>query len=1110
MVRAKNIFFQFAFAAMLFFLAACTGKNENAAAPLLTLLPPAETNIDFRNDVPEDEYNNPLVYEYTYNGGGVAVGDINNDGLDDIFFTANTGSNRLYLNKGHLKFENITTASGTMGRSNSWKTGVTMADVNGDGLLDIYVCYSGNLPGTSRMNELLINQGTGKSGVPIFKDEAIQYGLADSAFSTHAAFFDYDKDGDLDMILINHCPRRFENLDDSYINFLITKTDSLTGVKLYRNDNGYYNNVTATTGIRNTRLNYGLGVSVADINNDGWPDIYLSNDYMAPDYLYINNANGTFTDRLSDMIGYTSEFSMGNDVADINNDGLNDIYTLDMLPEDNHRQKLLSANDNYEFFELRNRTGLHPQYMRNMLHMNNGNGSFSEVAQLAGISNTDWSWAPLFADIDNDGWKDLLVTNGYVHDYTNLDFLKYMGDYLRDNRGNVQRKNLLELARKMPSSNVINYVFKNKGGLLFENKSADWGITLPSNSSGAAYADLDNDGDLDIIINNVNQPAFIYRNEKSKNNANNYLQLTLDGEGKNRYGIGAKITVHCNKLKQVQEQLISRGYQSAVSPTLHFGFGKDTLIDSLQILWPGGRQQVLFNVAVGQRLILKETDAVEMKQQFTKTHHLFNAAASPVPFLHVENPVNDFKRQPLLTLSLSYNGPCMSKADINGDGLIDLFIGGAAGQPGCIFLQHPSGKFVLQKQPAIQADYLSEDVAAVFFDADNDGDMDLYVAGGGYDNFLPKDTLLQDRLYINNGVGGYSKAGMALPEMPVSTGCIAAADINGDGFTDLFVGGRVIPGRYPEAPRSYILINNGKGYFKDDTHNVAAALYSPGMITDAAFTDINKDGQPDLITAGEFMPIQVWINKKGKLVDKSSTYFSEKINGCWNRLLVADLNNDNIPDIVAGNMGLNTQVKASATEPAEIVYKDFDDNGAVDPMLCFYIQGKSYPYVSRDELLDQVSLMRTRFTSYKSYADAQLKDIFTSTEINNAVTISAHTLASCCFISNSSGSYNRLPLPLQAQFAPVYAIAVADFDNDGIQDIVLGGNTSHARLKFGYCRASHGIVLRGDGAGRFKYLPPTSSGLHINGDIRSFLLCNNLLFAAKNNDAVEVYQYGVK
>ncbi|MFI5130854.1 MAG: FG-GAP repeat domain-containing protein, partial [Chitinophagales bacterium] len=552
-------------------ISSCYDKGNNNAdshpssagsVKLFKQLDASATGIDFRNDIKEDEYTNAIVYEYAYNGGGVAIGDVNNDGLDDIFFTANQQPNRLYLNKGNpanggtdFKFEDITAVSGTGGKAGCWKTGVTMTDVNADGLLDIYVCYSGDLPGNKRINELLINKGVDKTGTPVFQDEALQWGIADSAYSTQASFFDYDKDGDLDMILINHTPHVFENLDEAYLKVLKNKKNPETGVRLFQNTGNKFEDITPGSGINNSSLSFGLGVSIADINNDNWPDIYLSNDYMAPDYLYINNRNGTFTDRIGEMIGYTSEFSMGNDVADFNNDGWNDIYTLDMVPEDNHRQKLLSSIDNYEFFELRNKVGLHPQFMRNMLHLNNGNNSFSEIAQLSGVSNTDWSWAPLFADFDNDGWKDIFATNGFVHDYTNLDFLKYMGDYLRQNNYNVRTQNLLQLALQAPSSDVINYVYKNNGDLTFKNMSAAWGIDKPSNSNGAAYGDLDNDGDLDLAINNTNQTAGIFRNDAEKITDNHYLLIKLKGEKKNTQAIGARVFVYCDSLMQTFEQL---------------------------------------------------------------------------------------------------------------------------------------------------------------------------------------------------------------------------------------------------------------------------------------------------------------------------------------------------------------------------------------------------------------------------------------------------------------------------------------------------------------------------------------------------------------------------
>ena len=903
-----------------------------------------------------------------------------------------------------------------------------------------------------------------------------------------------------------------------------------TGVKLFQNTGNSFRENTVGAGILNTSLSFGLGVSVADVNNDGWQDIYLCNDYHASDYLYINNRNGTFTDRLGEMIGYTSEFSMGNDVADFNNDGWNDIYTLDMVPEDNRRQKLLSATDNYELFEMRNKVGLHPQFMRNMLHLNNGLSpspsknksfhspsptgeggrrpdeegrgevSFSEIAQLSGVSNTDWSWAPLFADFDNDGWKDLFVTNGFVHDYTNMDFMKYMGDYLRQNNYEVQNKNLLDLALKAPSSDVVNYVFKNNGDLTFKNMSAAWGIDKPSNSNGAAYADLDNDGDLDLVVNNTKQIAAIFRNDASKITGNHHLRLKLKGENKNTLGIGARIFVYCDSVMQTVEQLVSRGFQSSVSPVLHVGLGTSTEVDSLRVIWPSGKTQLLKNLAVDYLLLLAEADASE-KYRITpvKLTPLLRAVPNLIKYAHVENHTNDFKRQPLLTTSLSYSGPCIAKGDINADGLEDLYIGGASSQSGKIFLQNSKGQFTATNQPAFAEDVKSEDADACFADVDGDGDADLYVSSGGYDGFVPNDAALQDRLYLNDGKGKFTRAENSLPKMLVSKGCVTASDINSDGAIDFFVGGRVIPGRYPETPQSFLLMNDGKGRFTNIIGNEANLLAKAGMISSAVFVDLNSDKQPDLITAGEFMPIQIWINNKGQFTDQTTTYFSKPVHGCWNKIIVDDINNDGKPDIIAGNMGLNSQLKCSEKEPAELYYKDFDDNGSVDPILCYYIQGKSYPAVSRDELLDQMSTMRTKFTDYKSYADATLQDVFTNEELQSAGHLKATSFASTCFVSTTSGKYQQIDLPLSAQQSPTYAIAVADVDKDGVKDILIGGNVSNARLRFGYCRANRGQLLKGLGNGKFEMIPSIETGLQIDGDMRSIAVFPNKILFGINN-----------
>ena len=1083
-----------------------TGSNDGAGdgKPLFTLLSPEQTHVDFSNTLTEGLNTNVLMYEYFYNGGGVAVGDLNGDGLQDLYFTGNMTDNKLYINKGSMQFNDVTATAGVAGRPGPWKTGVTMADVNGDGKLDIYVCYSGNVREEHRVNQLFINQGNDKDGNPAFTDEAQQYGLADAGYSTQAVFFDYDLDGDLDMFLLNHAPKQLPVLDEINTAAALKNSNSFNGVKLYRNDNGVFKNVTAEAGISSSDLTYGLGAAIDDINGDGLPDIYISNDYTIPDYLYINNGNGTFTNKLSSSLGHTSEFSMGNNISDVNNDGLPDIFTLDMLPEGNRRQKLLFAPDNYEKFDLTLRTGFYYQYMRNMLQINNGNGTFSEVGQLSGISNTDWSWAPLFADYDNDGWKDLFVTNGYTRDFTNMDFMKYMGDYLKDRR--LMRKDIYNLVQQIPSSQVTSYLFKNNGGMAFTNTSAAWGISQSSNSNGAAYADLDNDGDLDLVVNNINQPAFIYQNEANKQTDNHYLQLKLEGAGKNTQGIGAKVTIYAKGKLQYLEQMPSRGFQSSVSPVLHFGLGKDKQVDSLRIIWQNGNTQVIKDVKGDQELALSEKNATGKYQKPQPVKSIFTEVASPVTNQQEKNATNDFKRQPLMVNPMSFSGPCMVKGDVNGDGLEDVYVGGEDGKAGALYIQQANQTFAAKPQPAFEADKKSNDAAALFFDANGDGKPDLYVASGGYGDLTPDDPALQDRLYLNDGKGNFTKAKNSLPKMLSSKSCVVSADVNGDGHADLFVGGRVIPGRYPEAPQSYLLINDGKGNFRDETVKYNAQLAHIGMVTDAAFADINSDKKPDLILVGEWMPITILTNSGSALTNSTASYFDKPQSGFWNKLLVGDFNHDGHPDFIAGNLGLNTQCKVSDTEPAEMYYKDFDDNGSVDPIFCFYIQGKSYPYVTRDELFDQMSTMRNRFPDYKSYADASLTDIFKPEELKGANHLSANNLSTTCFLSDPKGKLHASALPLQVQSSPIYTITALDYDHDGNTDLLLCGNINRARLRMGKYDANYGLLLKGDGKGNFQYIPQLRSGFKVWGDVRSVTEVNNTLLFGVNQVGVKAYK----
>ncbi len=1097
---------------VIFLIFAATGcqshsstEKKTASAPgLFTLLPPSQTHVDFNNSLVEGLNTNVLIYEYFYNGGGVCAGDVNGDGLDDLYFSANMTDNKLYLNKGKMQFEDITAVAGVAGRPGPWKTGVTMVDINGDGKKDLYISYSGKLRGTQRVKQLFINEGNDANGVPHFSEQAQKYGLDDSSYTTQSVFFDYDRDGDLDVLLLNHSIVRRTTLDEATIQQLLKENDHNSGLKLLRNDDGHFHEVTQQAGIKSTVLSHGLGAAVADINGDGLPDIYISNDYLEPDFLYINNGNGTFTDKLQKSLGHTSFFSMGNDVSDINNDGLNDIFTLDMLPEDNHRQKLLFAPDNYEKIDINIRSGFYYQFMSNMFHVNNGNGTFSEIGQLSGISNTDWSWAPLFADYDNDGWKDLYVTNGYQRDYTNLDFLKYMGDYLQNRQ--VARSDLLDLVSKMPSSNVVNYLFKNNGDLTFSNVGKEWGIVSPSNSNGAVYADLDNDGDLDLIVNNINQPAFIYENKANSQLNNHYLKVKLQGLGKNTDGLSAKVTLYNNGRQQYLEQMPTRGYQSSVSPILHFGLGKENKIDSLLVTWLSGKQQLITNVKADQLLTIQEKDAKPIKLIKQPVQTLFKEVAAPIKYIAANNTINDFKRQPLLVNPLSFLGPCLAKGDVNGDGLDDIFAGGGSGQACAIYIQQKNGSFIQKSEPAFDADKACEDADALFFDANGDGFKDLYIASGGYHNFAAADAMLQDRLYLNDGKGNFTRSNNALPEMHVSKSCVRAADVNGDGFPDLFIGGRVVPGRYPETPQSYLLINDGKGHFKDETASIAPALQKIGMVTDATWIDMNGDKKNDLVVVGEWMPVTVFINNNGKLENKTDSYFSKQYSGWWNKISTADFNHDGKPDLIIGNQGLNTQCKATDKEPAEMFYKDFDDNGSIDPILCFYIQGKSYPYVTRDELFEQMSMMRTRFADYKSYADAGLKDLFTEEELANVNHLKADYLQTAYFESGADGKLHEKNLPLQAQFSPVYTVTLMDYNKDGNEDVLLCGNINHARLRFGKYDANYGVLLQGDGKGGFTYINQQQSGFDLWGDVRSVLTINNTLLFGINQQAIKAYK----
>lgn len=1071
----------------------------------------SHTGVTFENTLVEDAQLNVLLYEYLYNGGGVAAGDFNGDGWEDLYFTANTSTSKLYLNEKDFRFTDVTDVSGVGGRKTGWRTGVTVVDINQDGRLDLYASYSGPFPREQRSAQLFVNQGNDTSGRPIFRDEAARYGLDDQGFTTQSAFFDYDRDGDLDVVLIHHNPRRLDHLNEALVNQMINTPDSLRGIKLYRNDAGYFRDATAESGLKNTLLSYGLGVAVSDLNDDGWPDLYVSSDYLVPDYLYMNTGRGSFTDQTGKALRHTAKFSMGNDIADINNDALPDIMTLDMLPEDNERQKLLFAPDNYEHFAMDLRLGFHAQFMRNMLQVNRGAGQFSEVGQLAGVAGTDWSWAPLLADYDNDGHKDLFVTNGYRRDFTNMDFLKYMDGYFQGRGSAVQKEDMIGVVEKMPSSQVKNYAFRNEGNIQFANVSQEWGLGDSTNSNGATYADLDNDGDLDIIVNNLNAPASMYRNNGSPKA--HYLRFRLTGKVPNHLGIGTKVRVFTQGQVQLYEQNLSRGFQSSVSPILHVGLGQHTRADSVWVVWPGGNQQRLYGVEADTTLHMQEQDARGYPLHPTSEDPVFKATTPLLPYAHQQPEINDFKRQELLINGQSFNGPCLASGDANADGRVDVFVGGGMGQAGTLFMQNANGSFTASNQPALQESRDADDTDALFLDVDGDGDQDLYVCSGGYGRFDPADPSLNDRLYINNGKGLLTKSREALPEMFTSSSCVRTSDWDSDGFPDLFVGGRVVPGRYPESPRSYLLQNDGRGRFRDVTSEMCPALVQPGMVTSAAFADFNGDKLPDLVTVGEWMPIQIWIKQQGAgFGNQTDRYLSKTYSGWWNTVLVDDLNADGYPDILAGNQGFNGPFRVTDQQPSELVYKDFDDNGTIDPILCAFIQGRSYPYLSRDELLRQLPGRGRLFPNYNTFASAGLTDIFSAEELADASRLRVNCLATTLLLSGPGRALKEATLPIEAQFAPVFTLVSHDFTGNGHRDLVLGGNITHARLRMGQYDASYGTLLRNDGKGQFEAISLPQSGLQITGDVRSMLVIKQprtspSLLVGINGQSVRTYRF---
>ena len=1066
-------------------------------------MPSSVTGINFKNPLKETEQFNVLNYGYLYNGGGVAIGDINNDGLSDIYFTGNMVGSRLYINQGNFNFKEIAEQAGVFAEG-YWNTGTTMADVNADGLIDIYVCRSAAKNPDSRKNLLFINNGD-----MTFTEMGDQYGVDDSGYTTQAAFFDYDRDGDLDLYILNHSTQEYAGLGKISRHHKKQKNKSYSD-KLMRNDNGKFVDVSDQVGLISNILGFGLGVAISDLNNDGWLDLYISNDYNEQDYLYLNNGDGTFSERLEDYIGHISLYSMGSDIADINNDGLTDIMTLDMLPEGNYRIKMTSGPDNFEKLSHLDKNGFYHQTMRNMLQLNRGGDYFSEIGQFSGVSNTDWSWASLFTDLDNDGFKDLFITNGYRKDYTNMDFMNYVVQEKINERKTKEKIKLTELIEKMPSTVEENYTYKNNGDLTFSKMNKDWGLDQKTLSNGAAYADLDNDGDMDLIVNNIDEKAFIYRNNAEKFTQNNFVKITLQGSEKNRLGIGAKVKVTAGGMTQTQELLNTRGYQSSVDFNLIFGIGKSTNVDQLEVIWPNQKKQIITNVQPNQIITLFQKDAVNGLKIEKDTETKLFKEVTKIDFTHKENNYNDFKREIMLPHMLSTLGPKLAVGDVNKDGIEDVFIGGAKGSAGGIYLQTRSGDFIKSNKIDLHSDAFSEDMGAIFFDADGDRDLDLYVVSGG-NEFEKTDPALKDRLYINSGKGNFFKSKNNLPDFTSSGSVVKAYDFDNDGDQDLFVGGRVLPNEYPFAPNSYLLENNGKGIFKDVTDEKAPGLKNIGMVSDALWTDYNGDNQMDLMLVGEWMPITLLTNKNGTFQNITNEVGFNDTEGWWNCIVQGDFDQDGDMDYVAGNFGLNSQLTTSIEQPVSIYAKDYDNNGSVDPILSCYDEGKNYPVFSKDDIQQQLTFLKNRFVRYNEYAGLTVDQVFTTDELEGSKVLFAKNFKTSYIENLGNGQFKISVLPKEVQLSPIYGVNTGDFDQDGNLDIVMGGNFTASRVKFGHYDAIRGICLLGNGKGQFSYKDASETGLMLAGEVRNIKKIisargEEFLIFSRNNNTPKIYK----
>ena len=1080
------------------FLYSCNSeKSEDTTAKKIFLqLSSSDTGIDFKNILIENDSLNYFTYGYIYMGGGVSAGDINNDGLIDLFFIGNMVPNRLYLNKGGLNFEDITEKGGIAGDSR-WYTGVTMVDVNNDGFLDIYCAVGGKFG--PKENQLYINNGNNT-----FTEKAKDYGIAEGGNSVQSTFFDYDLDGDLDLYIANYPPTSFTSPNQYYV-FKKRFPKDIETDKLYRNDGELFTDVTDEAGVRSFGLS--LSATVGDINQDGWPDLYVSNDFSTPDLFYLNNRDGTFTESVRKLTKNTSFYGMGVDIADVNNDQLLDIFQVDMTAEDNRRSKANMASMNPQLFWSTVNSGFHYQYMQNSLQLNNGivNDSlpdFSNISRLAGISSTDWSWGPLVADLDLDGWKDIFIANGTRREINNKDYFKTL------DKSNHKQDSLLQKSLAMPSERIDNYAYKNNGDLTFTKMNQEWGISFKGFSNGSVYVDLDNDGDLEIVTNNIDDQASIFENTSSLQN--NHITLKFNGPEKNPNGLGVKVYLKSNSVTQFQEMTLTRGFQSSVAPQLHFGLGKNQKIDTLEIKWPDGKVQLLTNIDANQIMSIKHAEASFIKENpEMEPDKLFTTVKdSIIDHLHVENRYDDFVKEVLIPHKTSMLGPFVAVSDLNGDELDDIVVGGAALQEAAIYLQTTDG-FTKTNSEVLTSDKMHEDMGIHIFDADNDADNDIYIVSGG-NEFEPNTAILQDRLYINNGQGDFTKSIDALPKMYTSGSRVKSYDFDKDGDLDLFVGGRLVPGNYPSPANSYILENrseNGIAQFIDVTKVIAPELQNLGMVTDASWADFDNDGWTDLVITGEWMPITILKNNKGKFENVTEHYDLADSNGWWFSINEGDFDKDGDIDFIIGNLGLNYKYKAAEDQTFDIYFNDFDENQTNDIVLSYYNDGKEYPLRGRECSSQQIPAIKKKFEDYASYSTATLADVYTEESLENSLHYQVKSFSSI-YLENKGDSFIKHELPIEAQISSINKIVVDDYDNDSNLDVVVVGNLYSSEVETPRNDASNGLLLKGNGHGWFKASRALESGLYAPGDVKDMakITVNGKehLLLSKNSDYLQL------